>query len=285
MPDQPEVRGEPGAPGGSRKHAGRNLAAAIATGLTLAGLIILTLFTSRPAFFVLAATAILIAQYELYRAMRTAGFAPATTLGLAAGSLLLMGAYRDGVGALSFGLTMTVLATFGWFLLGKERERVGESIAATLLGVVYVPFLGAHVVMMHGLEHGAALTVCYIALTAFYDIGAYASGVFFGKHLLAPAISPKKSWEGAAGATLFVFFTALLVGPLITPWTAGSSALLALAVSVLAPMGDLAESLIKRDLGVKDMGTLLPGHGGSLDRIDALLFVAPAAFWLGNAIA
>jgi phosphatidate cytidylyltransferase len=253
--------------------------------LSLAGLIFGTVFTSRLAWFAVVATAVLIAQYELYRAMKHKGLAPAELLGLAAGFVLLMGAYTRGATALSFGLTMTVLATFLWFLVGGQREGTGASIAATLFGVVYVPFMGAHVVLMHRLPHGAAITICFIGLTAFYDIGAYASGVFFGKHLIAPDVSPKKSWEGAAGATLFVLVTALLVGPLIRPWTTLGSVLLAAAVAVLAPAGDLAESLVKRDLGVKDMGHILPGHGGLLDRIDALLFVAPAAFWLARWLA
>lgn len=276
----PDIVGTP-----PTRRAGRNLAAAIGTGLLLAALIFGTLLTSKPAWFGVVATAVLIAQWELYRAMRSRGLQPAETLGLAAGAVLLFGAYHRGTTALSFGLTMTVLATFLWYLAGKDRQGVGGGIAATLFGVAYVPFLGAHVVLLRGLDHGVAITISYIGLTAFYDIGAYAAGSFFGKRLIAPSVSPKKSWEGAAGATAFVFLTAIIVGPLIGPWTTGTSALFALAVSILAPLGDLAESLVKRDLGVKDMGTLLPGHGGLLDRIDALLFVAPAAFWLARSIA
>ncbi len=276
----PDIVGE--AP---KRRAGRNLAAAIATGLLLAGLIFGTILTSRLAWFLVVATAVLVAQHELYRAMRERAFAPAALLGSAAGLVLLLGAYSRGATALSFGLTMTVLATFLWFLAGEQRGGSGSSIAVTLFGVLYVPFLGAHVVLMRDLPFGIGITLCFIGLTAFYDIGAYASGSFFGKHLIAPEISPKKSWEGAAGATLFVLVTALIVGPLIQPWTTVGSVLMAAAVAVLAPMGDLAESLIKRDLGVKDMGSLLPGHGGVLDRIDSLLFVAPAAYWLARWLA
>jgi phosphatidate cytidylyltransferase len=97
---------------------------------------------------------------------------------------------------------------------------------------------------------------------------------------MAPSVSPKKSWEGALGATVFVFIAALIGGPFMPPFTLGSALAVAAVVAVASPLGDLAESLIKRDLGVKDMGTILPGHGGVLDRIDSLLLVAPVFYWL-----
>ena len=246
----------------------------------LGGLIFGTLFTSRIAFFVLVAVAVLAAQAELYRALRTRGFKPADAVGLLAGAGILIGSYSRGTAALSFGLTMSVIASFLWFLADPKREHVAENIAVTLLGVVYVPFFGAHVILMTGLPHGAAITICYIGIVAASDIGAYAAGSLFGKHPMAPTVSPKKSWEGAAGATAFMFILALTVGPHIAPFTLGSAITLAAVAAVVAPLGDLAESLIKRDLGVKDMGTMLPGHGGVLDRIDSLLLVAPAAYWL-----
>jgi len=223
---------------------------------------------------------VLAAQAELYRAFRARGFKPADALGVLAGAAILIGAYNRGTTALSFGLTMTVIASFLWFLADPNRERVVENVAVTLLGVVYVPFFGAHVVMMNSFPHGPAVTICYIGIVAASDIGAYAAGSFFGKHPMAPAVSPKKSWEGAAGATVFMFILALAVGPHIAPFKLGSALALAAVAAVVAPLGDLAESLIKRDLGVKDMGTILPGHGGVLDRIDSLLLVAPAAYWL-----
>jgi phosphatidate cytidylyltransferase len=273
----PEPENGSPAPSG---RAGRNLPVAIITALILVGLILGTLFTSRPAFFVLVAAAVLTAQWELYRAFRQHGFHPAELLGLASGAVLLVGAYNRGSTALSFGLTMTVIAAFLWFLADPNRDHVAENLSGTLLGVVYVPFFGAHVILMTGLPHGAAITVSYIGLVALNDVGAYATGVLFGKHQMAPKVSPKKSWEGTIGATVLMYLLALIVGPLITPFTVGSALALATVVAVVSPMGDLAASLIKRDLGVKDFGHVLPGHGGALDRIDALLLVAPAAYWL-----
>jgi len=238
------------------------------------------LFTSRLAFFILVFAAVSTAQFELYRALRSKGYAPAEVLGLAGGAVIMIGAYYRGPTALSFGLTMTVIACFLWFLADPNRKDVTQNLATTLLGVVYVPFFAGHVVLMTGLEHGPAITICYLGLTALNDVGAFATGVFFGKHPMAPSISPKKSWEGAIGATLLMFVLALIAGPLITPFTLGTALLLATTVSIVSPLGDLASSVVKRDLGLKDWGNVLPGHGGLLDRIDALLFVAPAAYWL-----
>jgi phosphatidate cytidylyltransferase len=252
----------------------------MATGLLLAGLVFGTLFWKAGAFFVLAALAILIAQYEFYGALTKRGYRPATALGVAGGAVILAGAYWRGSQALAFGLTLTLVASFLWFLMEQNRENVTVSIAATLFGVAYVPMLGAHAILIRGLPDGIALEFAFIGAAAFYDIGAYASGSLFGKHKIAPSVSPSKTWEGAAGATVFVFGLALLIGPHLGKLDFGSSALLALAASVLAPLGDLSESMLKRDLATKDMGSLLPGHGGLLDRIDALLFVAPAAYWL-----
>jgi phosphatidate cytidylyltransferase len=248
--------------------------------LFLAALIFATNFTARPAFFVLVCAAVLISQSELYRALRAHGSRASEVLGLAAGAFALGGAYFRGPGALTFVLALATVATLLWFAVDPNRDGAAEGVASTLLGLAYVPFLGAHVVLMRNLPHGAAIVICYIALAAFYDIAAYATGVFFGKHPLAPSVSPKKSWEGALGGTAFIVAVAAVVGPHIAPFGVGSAVALAAVTAFCAPLGDLAESMLKRDLGVKDMGSLLPGHGGVLDRIDALLACAPAAYWL-----
>lgn len=249
------------------------------TALLLAGLVLGTLFTARRAWVAVVIVAVLFAQWELYRALGSTGMRPAVVLGLIAGAAMLVGAHQGGTSALAFSMVMSIAAIFLWFLADPHRTDASERIGLTLLGLVYVPFLGAHVVLMRDLLHGPALTVGYIGLTAFYDIGAFAGGSVFGRHPIAPSVSPKKTWEGAAAGTLVVGVLAVTVGPLIEPFTIPIALGLAAITAVVAPMGDLAESLIKRDLGVKDMGTILPGHGGLLDRIDALLFMAPAAYW------
>jgi len=270
---------EPEAP-----RAGRNLPVAIITGLTLAGLLFGTLFWKPAAFFVLAGSVIMLALQEFYSALASRGYRPATALGMAGGALVLVGAYWKGPRALSFGLVVTLVGAFLWFLVDPERSNVATNIGVTVLGVVYIPMMGAHAILIRDLPQGIAHVIAFIGAVAFYDIGAYASGSFFGKHKIAPAVSPSKTWEGAAGATAFVFAGALLIGPHLGFLELGSAALLALAASVLAPLGDLAESMLKRDLDIKDMGTILPGHGGALDRLDALLFTAPAAYWIFRSV-
>ena len=283
---QPAARDEPPREEPSEpRPGGRNLPIAIATGLALAALVFGTLFWRAGAFVVLAAAAILLAQYEFYGALSRRGYRPATAVGMATGAVILAGAFWRGPQALSFGLVLTLVGSFLWFLVEQNRDQVVTSIAITVVGVAYVPMLGAHAILIQGLPHRVALEIAFIGAVAFYDIGAYASGSFFGKTKIAPSVSPSKTWEGAAGATVFVFVCALLIGPHLHGLDVSSSLALAAAAALLAPLGDLAESMLKRDLGTKDMGTLLPGHGGALDRIDALLFVAPAAYWLFRAVA
>lgn len=271
---------EPAAPAPSAKPPGRNLTLAIVTGLTLAGLLLGTLFSTKVGFFILAFAVIMFAQHEFYQVLAAKGWRPAAPLGLAGGAVVLIGAYARGTEAITFGIVLVTVGSFLWYLADPQRSNVTANAAATMLGLAYVPVLGAHVVLMRALNPGPAIVVSFIGLVALYDIGAYASGSFFGKHKIAPEISPGKTWEGAAGATLFIMIIAAAAGPLIGPFTVIESLALAAAMAVTAPLGDFAESLLKRDLGVKDFGTILPGHGGILDRIDALLLSAPVAYWL-----
>jgi phosphatidate cytidylyltransferase len=132
---------------------------------------------------------------------------------------------------------------------------------------------------------GTNIFLTVIGLTVLYDICAYAIGTLWGDRPLAPTISPRKSWEGAFGATFVLLFVGVAIVPMIQPFTAPQAVGLALVISLAAPLGDLVESAIKRDLGVKDMGTLLPGHGGVLDRIDAILFTAPVAYYFLRLVA
>jgi phosphatidate cytidylyltransferase len=147
--------------------------------------------------------------------------------------------------------------------------------------VIYVPVLASFAILLLALpgDIGRNVFLTVIGLTILYDVCAYAVGTMWGNRPLAPSISPGKSWEGAIGATLLVLVVALLIVPSIDPFTASTSVGLALLIAVAAPLGDLVESAFKRDMGVKDMGSLLPGHGGMLDRIDAILFTAPVAYY------
>jgi phosphatidate cytidylyltransferase len=162
----------------------------------------------------------------------------------------------------------------------QHRRNVAANVALTVLGVAYIPLLAGYaLVILRTPDIGRSLAVAIVGLTIAYDISAFGVGYFWGSRPLAPHVSPKKSWEGAIGATLVVVAVAVgAVAPYVDVLdTVGRSVGLAVIVAVFAPLGDLAESLLKRDLGLKDMGSILPGHGGVLDRIDSVLFVAPAA--------
>jgi phosphatidate cytidylyltransferase len=153
----------------------------------------------------------------------------------------------------------------------------------TLVPLAWIALLGGYVLVILAMSGGRSLMLSVIGLAVGNDIAAYAIGSLWGSRPLAPSISPRKSWEGAIGATLVTILAALLILPSLDTFGTGGewgrAIGLAIIISVFAPLGDLAESMVKRDFGVKDMGSLIPGHGGLLDRIDSIIFAAPAAFY------
>jgi phosphatidate cytidylyltransferase len=271
----------PGGPGSRRRAegGGRNLKLAIVTGVALAGAVVGLLAVGPEAFFALAALLILVGQGELYLAARKAGRDPAMLLGLVAGLVLLAGVFLRGEQAAGLILFLTLLLSFVWYLVSERRAAEAASdIAVTVLGVAYVPLLGSFAGLIARRPDGRGVIVAMILATAVYDIAAYAGGSRFGRHKLAPTISPNKSVEGAIVATLGTLVVGTAGAVLLGPWSLGQAVVFSLLVCVAAPLGDLVESMVKRDFGIKDMGSILPGHGGILDRIDALLFVAPATY-------
>jgi phosphatidate cytidylyltransferase len=226
-----------------------------------------------------------VAAMELYDGLRRVGYRPATLLGLLAVVGLMAGAYAKGEAALPLVIALSVVFTLLWYLTGIIREAPTSNIGVTLLGILWVGVLGSFAAMLLGLPHrsGIAFLGGAVICTAAYDSFAYIGGNLFGKHLLAPAVSPKKTWEGAIVGTIGTVIVSGAVVSLVHPWTMTAALVLGVTVSVVAPIGDLAESLVKRDLGIKDMSQLLPGHGGVFDRFDALLFVLPATYYLARA--
>ena len=213
--------------------------------------------------------------------LRARATRPAQPVVLAMGALLVVGAYLEGAAALSFGLLVTILAAFAWYLVDRGRTEVTRNVAATVFAVVYVPFMAAHLSLVVGrADHYVGAVIGYAALVVIYDTAAYATGATLGRRPIAPQVSPNKSWEGAIGATIVCLLAGAFLLPLWEPWTLASGLVLAAATCVVAPLGDLSESMLKRDLAVKDMGSILPGHGGMLDRIDALLFMAPVLYYV-----
>jgi phosphatidate cytidylyltransferase len=175
-------------------------------------------------------------------------------------------------------LTLVVIFSFLWYLAGVVHAKPTMNIAVTVFAFVYVGFLGSFAALFLAVpdERGVGLLLGAVIVTAAHDIGAYVVGKYWGKTPLAPELSPNKTFEGLVGGVLASVFVSLVVVAQIAPWDGWKAFWLGVVVAIAAPLGDLCESMIKRDLGVKDMGKLLPGHGGVLDRIDALLFVIPA---------
>ncbi len=265
-----------------RRGTGRDVPLAFLTGLILAGLAIGAIAIGPGSFAVLAGIVVLFAQGEFYLALQKRHFQPATALGLVSGALVLGAAYYSGEAAMLAMVALATFASFLWYMTvpSQHRRNLAANIGLTVLGIVYIPMLAGYALVTLTLGQGRELVLAIVGLTIAYDVSAFAVGYFWGSRPLAPHISPKKSWEGAIGATLVVIALAVgAVAPSVEVFdTVGRSVGLAVVVALFAPLGDLAESLIKRDLGIKDMGSILPGHGGVLDRIDSILFVAPAAY-------
>jgi phosphatidate cytidylyltransferase len=269
--------------------AERDVPAAFMTGLILAALAIGSLLIGETAFAVVATLAILVAQGELFGVMVRHHRQPATAVGLMTGALIMIGAATQGEAAIPAMFALGVIATFVWYMAipAAVRTDVMANLGLTVLNMAWIPLMGAYLVATLDLPDGVALVIAVIGLTFVFDTAAFLVGSVWGgsffQRALAPNVSPKKSIEGLVGATLVTIVIAVALVPSFIDVLADDrlGALgLAVVISLAATLGDLAESLIKRDLAIKDMGSVLPGHGGVLDRIDSLLFVAPAAYLL-----
>ncbi len=261
----------------------------VGTGLAVAVVALLAFKAGTVPSLVLVVVVVTFAAGECFGALRGAGYHPATLLGLVGTISLTVGAYTKGVAALPLVLVLITAFTLMWYLIGVERGSPVAGTAATLLTVGWVSLLGSYAGLLLSPSafpdrHGIAFLLGAIIATVANDVGALVIGGWIGRTPLAPTISPNKTWEGLfGGAVLSILVSTVVVGA-IHPWSASDAALLGVVVAVVAPIGDLCESLLKRDLRLKDMGSLLPGHGGVLDRVDALLFVLPATYYLVRAL-
>src|SRR4051812_18691545 len=265
-------------------RAGRNLGAAIGVGLSLGAVILASLLLWRPAFVGVLTVAILVGVYELTHALRAGRFR-APLIPLLVGALAMEGlAWSRGPTGLVVGFLLTVLAVVVWRLADGPTGYLRDASAGVLVAM-YVPLLAGFAVLLVVPDDGVARVLAFIATVVASDVGGYAAGVLIGKHPMAPSISPKKSWEGFGGSVVgcMIVSTPILALALDAPWWAGL--VYGPAIAVSATVGDLGESLIKRDLGIKDMGDLLPGHGGLMDRLDSLLPSAALAFLLLSLLA
>ena len=263
---------------GSR--AGRNLPAAIAVGATLGLLIVLALALAKVTFLILVAVAVAAGVWELRRALAQVAIHVPLVPSLV-GSLSMLGsAYFGGGQALALTLGLTCVGILLWRVADGVADAMRD-IAGGMFVALYPSFLaGFAALLLAAPDDGAKRVFVFILVTVLSDIGGYIFGVLWGRHPMAPSVSPKKSWEGFTGSVLACMVGASLAIPLALggPWWSGL--ILGALVAVGATVGDLTESTIKRDLGIKDMSTILPGHGGVMDRLDSLLITAPLTWAL-----
>ena len=273
---RPTPEGDP-VPGKTPGGTGRNLPVAIGSGLVLAGTFLGTVFFSHTAFLVFWSALVVIALFELNKGLRLKGARPALPVAIGAGLVMVVGTYTNGAPAQTLGLALLLLGGMAWTLLDAGRGNVVASLGATVLMGLWVPFLASYISTLLTRPEGDWYVSAAVALVVTGDIGAYGFGSGFGRHKMAPSISPAKSWEGFAGG----LFTVLVVASIVTANVPGFDLPLALtygaACFLAGTAGDLAESMVKRDLGVKDLGGIVPGHGGIMDRADAVIFALPVA--------
>jgi phosphatidate cytidylyltransferase len=281
------AEGNPAQPAPARQ-LGRDLSAAIGVGVGFGAYVVVCLLFFKPGFVLFIAVATWFASRELHQALQKKGI-EATLAPILAGCVVIpFGPYAIATwlpdtltmtAALLAFLGLTVLAALIWRMPGGPAGYLRDASASVLI-IAYVPLLASFTLLMLVGEHGSARIVAYILTVTMSDTGGLVGGVLFGRHPLAPKISPKKSWEGLVGSLVFGIAAGVataVIGLKVPFWV---GIVLGVALVAVGTCGDLVESMIKRDVGIKDMSSFLPGHGGVMDRLDSLLFAAPVAWMI-----
>jgi len=271
--------------GGEGRPGGRNVPMAAAVGAVMA-IVALAAFSIGPLGALLIAEIVIVAAgAEFLSALQRNGFRPVTLLGLVAITVFPLATYWKGEAAFPLILTLTLLFGIVWYVAGLGgRSRPVANLGVTLLGVIWIGMFGAFAALIVKVPaEGVSMLLLAVVGTVGSDVGAFFIGRAAGRTPLS-ALSPNKTVEGLiggmVGSILAVFVFGVIGG--VGPFSAGGALLLGVVIAIVAPLGDLAESTFKRDLGIKDMGTLLPQHGGVLDRFDGMLFVLPAAYYVAR---
>lgn len=261
-------------------RAGRDLGSAIAVGLGLGAIILVPLLTVRQTFVGVLAAATAVATWELRGALRRgAGIAVPLPVLLVGGQAMIWFSWPFGLRGLALAFVATALGCLVWRMRGGAAHYLRD-VSAGLFTAVYVPLFCAFVVMLTVAPDGVGRVLTFMLCVVASDVGGYAVGVLAGKHPMAPTISPKKSWEGFAGSLVAGMATGAVTLTLMLGGQWWEGALTGALLVVTATLGDLVESLVKRDLGIKDMGSLLPGHGGLMDRLDSMLPAAVVSYFV-----
>lgn len=286
-----------------KNKAGRNLGAAITTGVILGAVVIAAVLVGPMAWYPLVAVAVAFAMWEVLTRLREAGYQQPRTLLIILGQIMLWSSAFYASGGLVAAFAISVLFLMFWRLFfhtsGPGTDSTGRlshsanpenylrDTAVGIFVLAWIPLFGSFAAMISLIDEGgipgSRFIIAFMLCVVASDVGGYAAGVMFGTHPMAPAVSPNKSWEGFAGSMVFGMITGLLVVHFMIhgPWWLGL--VMGAALVVCATMGDLVESQFKRELGIKDMSNLLPGHGGLMDRLDGMLPAACATYALLNA--
>lgn len=267
---------------GGRRSSGRNLPVAIGSGVLLAVVFVGTVLWHPLAFGAVVAVLVAIGIVETGRVLRETGVPVAVPVVLVAGAVMLVGAYLRGATGQIAGAAVLFVGAVLWELVDPRRKGAFERLGHTLLLGMWVPFLATYAVLLAVRpDHGWLAVIATAGAAIVSDIGAYAVGTAFGRHKLAPTVSPGKTWEGVLGGLGVVSVVATVVLPLLGDLFSWWSALVfGFVVGAAGVVGDLVESMLKRDLGVKDFGGVIPGHGGVLDRVDGVLIALPVGYYL-----
>jgi phosphatidate cytidylyltransferase len=267
------------APERRRIRTGRNLPVAIAVGLALGGVVFLTLFTVKATFLLYVGIIVAIGLWEFSHALRSREINLPFVPVAAGGTAMVVLAYWAQTRWVLVALALAGIGVLAWRLPGGAAGYVRD-VTAGMFALVYLPLMAVFVALMLNQPDGSRRAITFVVLTVCSDTGGYAAGILLGKHPLAPRISPKKTWEGVTGSLVFCLAAGAIMVPQVLDGKLWQGLVLGLAAVVAATLGDLAESMIKRDLELKDMGHLLPGHGGIMDRIDSYLVMAPVIWVL-----
>lgn len=270
-PDQSSETAQPEKPAGKVSRAGRNLPAAIGVGLVLGAAVLVSLLTVRYVFIGVVAAAIAVGTVEFARAVeRAAGIRIALIPVLVGGQAMIWLTWPFGREGALVAFAITVLVCLLWRLPGGAAGYLRD-VTASVFAAAYLPLFASFAAMLVQPADGVGRVLTFLIGVVASDTGGYVAGVLKGRHPMAPSISPKKTWEGFSGSMVAGVAAGALSVSMLLKGHAWQGAIFGAAIVLTATLGDLVESLIKRDLGVKDMGTLLPGHGGLMDRLDSLL--------------